>query len=199
MFSDALDQLGYTSNVITGMRCFTLRQYCYGVARTLKTEPTSKGEANIITGLDFLDNLNSGELLCVQGSKKYAYFGELMHNLAKRRKLNGVIVSGCTRDGLALMRNQNSPACFANDLSPIDMVGRGRIVESDVPIEVDSIAISTGDFIFADIDGITVTPQAMIPATLDIVKSILLKESSIIADIESGKNIKALNDQYGIF
>jgi regulator of RNase E activity RraA len=49
---------------------------------------------------------------------------------------------------------------FARGTSPYDSRDRNRVIDIDVPIEIDGVRFSPGDLVIADADGIVVVPQA---------------------------------------
>jgi 4-hydroxy-4-methyl-2-oxoglutarate aldolase len=50
---------------------------------------------------------------------------------------------------------------FARGMNPYDSRDRQRVIDIDIPIELDGIRIQPGDLIAADIDGIIIVPQAV--------------------------------------
>ncbi|MFO1020076.1 MAG: hypothetical protein U0903_05195 [Planctomycetales bacterium] len=48
---------------------------------------------------------------------------------------------------------------FARGMNPYDSKNRQRVIDFDVPIELDGVAIHPGDLIAADRDGIVIVPQ----------------------------------------
>ena len=71
----------------------------------------------------------------------------------------GVIVDGAVRD-VAKMKSMQFPV-FARGMNPYDSRDRQRVIDIDIPIELDGIRIQPGDLIAADIDGIIIVPQAV--------------------------------------
>ncbi|MFN9911610.1 MAG: hypothetical protein ACK53L_03435, partial [Pirellulaceae bacterium] len=50
---------------------------------------------------------------------------------------------------------------YARATNPYDSRNRQRVIDFDVPIELDGVQISPGDLIAADIDGIVIVPKAV--------------------------------------
>ena len=75
-----------------------------GVVRTVDLESIITSDENLAVGLPFLTSLNKGDVLVVKGPDEFAYFGELMANLAIRTGLNGTIVFGASRDTRAISK-----------------------------------------------------------------------------------------------
>jgi regulator of RNase E activity RraA len=178
MFSDELDKMGYRNQVIQGLISNHSSAKIYGHARTILIETMETNDENISIGLGFLEQLNEGDVLCVQASAEFAYFGELMTRLSIRQKLGGAVIGGLTRDSVYTI-NKKDFSIFAVGFSPKDIKGRGRVHLTDVSIVLKGISINPGDWIFADTDGVVVIPA----------KIRLLLEEKILKCVEAEKDI----------
>lgn len=196
MFSDELDKMGYRNQVIVGMK-LNNNNKIYGKAKTVLIETLETEDENIRTGLGFLGTLGDGDILCVQGSKEFAYFGELMTRLSTRQGINGVVIGGYTRDSY-YTKNASLPI-FAQGYSPKDIKGRGRVQSVDTPIVIDGKVINPGDYIFGDSDGVVIIPKETINELETRIKNILLNEKNIIEDIRSGKSVDYILEHYKEF
>jgi regulator of RNase E activity RraA len=146
---------------------------------------------------DALDDLKPGELyVCTGASPRYALWGELMSLRALKCGATGAVLDGYSRDTpgiLALNFPTFSFGGYAQDQGP-----RGRVVDFRVPIEIGSAAISPGDILFADIDGVCVVPRA---AEEEVFVGALEKvrgEALVRKAIEGGMSAKAAFDEFGI-
>jgi regulator of RNase E activity RraA len=148
-------------------------------------------------GLGFLGTLGKGDILCVQGSKEFAYFGELMTRLSTRQEINGVVIGGLTRDSHYTC-NASLPV-FAEGYSPKDIKGRGCVKDTNVPIHIDSKSITPGDYIFGDSDGVVVIPKQVRLELEERIKDILQNERNIINDIREGKSVEYILENYKEF
>jgi 4-hydroxy-4-methyl-2-oxoglutarate aldolase len=93
------------------------------------------------------------------GSGRSGIWGELLTTAARNRGCIGVIVDGAVRD-TARMRAMEFPV-FARGTNPYDSRNRQRVIDFDIPVELDGVRVSPGDLIAADIDGIVIVPQAV--------------------------------------
>lgn len=93
------------------------------------------------------------------GSNRSGIWGELLSQASRNAGCIGVIVDGSVRD-VAKMQDLNFPV-FARGLNPYDSRNRQRVIDFDVPVELDGVMISPGDLIAADQDGIVIVPQAV--------------------------------------
>ena len=156
MLSDELDKMGYRNQVIQGL-VINREHKIFSIARTIKIEELETDDENIRTGLGFIGSINKGEILCVQGSQQFAYFGELMTRLSIRQGLGGVVIGGFTRDN-EFTQHTKLPI-FSQGYTCKDIKGRGRVQEVDTSIIIQDVEINPGDYIFGDLDGVVVVPK----------------------------------------
>lgn len=98
-------------------------------------------------------------LVCAaSGSNRSGIWGELLTTASRNTGCVGVIVDGAVRD-VSRMKAMNFPV-FARGMNPYDSRDRQRVIDVDVPVELDGIQVCPGDLIAADLDGIVIVPQA---------------------------------------
>ena len=93
------------------------------------------------------------------GSMRSGIWGELLSTAAKNQGCVGAIVDGAVRD-VAKMRAMGF-AVFARGTCVYDSQNRQRVIDVDVPVEIDGVTFSPGDLVFADLDGVVVVPRAI--------------------------------------
>jgi 4-hydroxy-4-methyl-2-oxoglutarate aldolase len=198
MFSDQLDKMGFPHQVIAGLHPNNPHLKFYGQIRTARFEIVESKDENFNKELRFLGNLSPGEILCVESSSQFAYFGELMSRIAIRQKLGGVIIGGLTRDSY-YTQNLTDLLIFSEGYSPCDLKGRGRVQDTDVQIKIKGVPVNPGDWAFGDSDGIVIIPEQL---RLDlgerIIKSIKA-ENDLAKEIESGMSIEDLLKKHKVF
>jgi regulator of RNase E activity RraA len=91
------------------------------------------------------------------GSMRSGIWGELLSTAARNSGCVGVIVDGAVRD-VAKMTAMGFP-CFARGTCIYDSQNRQRVIDVDVPVQVDGVTFASGDLVFADVDGVVVVPQ----------------------------------------
>lgn len=91
------------------------------------------------------------------GTFRSGLWGELLSTAARRSGCVGVIVDGAVRD-VAKMRAMSFPV-FARGTCLYDSKDRNRVIDVDVPVEIDGVLFSPGDLVVADLDGVVVVPQ----------------------------------------
>lgn len=91
------------------------------------------------------------------GSTRSGIWGELLSTAARNSGCIGTIVDGAVRD-VAKMTAMGF-ACFARGTCIYDSMNRQRVIDIDVPVEIDGVTFSPGDLVIADVDGVVVIPQ----------------------------------------
>ena len=136
-------------------------------------------------------------LVCAaSGSMRSGIWGELLTTAAMNSGCTGVIVDGAVRD-VARIRQMQFPV-FARGVSPYDSRDRQRVVDFDVPIELDGIIVQPGDLIAADQDGIVIVPVAV---ELEVVKAAWQKahaENEVRNAIRQGMSATQAFQKYGV-
>jgi len=94
----------------------------------------------------------------VSGAHEHGYWGEIMSTMAQVRGLAGLVIDGCVRDG-ALLADIGFPV-FARGLC-IRGTGKdyGAIGWLNEPVLIGDVAVSAGDLVLGDGDGVVVVPR----------------------------------------
>jgi 4-hydroxy-4-methyl-2-oxoglutarate aldolase len=158
---DALDSLGLTNQspriallpqtvdtVLVG-RCQT----------TLWTDMAHQDPTPYALELEAVDACQSDDVMiaAAHGSSRSGVWGELLSTAAMNSGCVGVIVDGAVRD-VRQMRAMNFPV-FARGRCIYDSLNRQRVIDCNVPVEIDGVIFSPGDLVIADTDGVVVVPQ----------------------------------------
>src|SRR5688500_3777840 len=93
------------------------------------------------------------------GSMRSGLWGELLSTAARRSGCIGAIVDGAVRD-VVKMSAMGFPI-FARGTCLYDSKDRNRVIDVDVPVEIDGVLIAPGDLVVADADGVVIVPQAL--------------------------------------
>ena len=115
-----------------------------------------------------IDEAQPGDVVIadVGGHYEGGYFGEVMCTSARARKLGGLVIDGCVRDGaeLAEMGWPVYSRGLAMRGTLKDLNGDLRINER---IAIGEAIIEPGDLVVGDTDGVVVIPKAMAAATIE--------------------------------
>jgi regulator of RNase E activity RraA len=129
-----------------------------------------------------------GDILVVdgKGDRSCALMGSIMLNACKKMGLAGVVMDGAHRDTEELLElgfpvystgaNPNGPTKFIP----------GRI---NWPISCGGVAVSPGDLIVGDADGVVVVEREKAASLLDQAAKKVADERARIADIVAGRNL----------
>ncbi len=188
MYSDILDSMGYRNQVITGWFANNKPFRMMGYARTLQLVSMDTDDERIDVGLTFVGDVKEGEILVVEGSPDFAYFGEMMTRLSLRQGIGGVVIDGLTRD--TVYTHDRCPLnILARGYSPVDIKGRGRVESTDGSIMIGGHPLSSGDLLFADSDALVIIPTAIIDAVQMEIEMVVKEEERIISLIDQQVSI----------
>ena len=191
IFTDVCDRLNVEYNLILDLKCRFNAEKIYGKVRTMKLKEELNCDPNLDLGLDLIQDLKQNEILFVEGSDKFAYFGELLGLYCNQKSISGVIINGRTRDSFSFQNYNFSVYCKA--YSPIDIVGRGKVDKIDCHIKVNKNGFSSGDFLFCDWEGCFIISQENLKIILPEVKQEIVKENKIKSLIAKGQDLKEIS------
>ena len=159
--SDALDGLGYKrQSPRLPLRPFTSSGLLVGRCKTtLWADMAHVDTRPYELELKAVDECQPDDVLIAAacGSVRSGIWGELLTTAALNGGCVGAIIDGAIRD-VGKIRAMNFPV-FARDTCVYDSLNRQRVVDIDIPIELDGVAFHPGDLVFADEDGVVVVPQ----------------------------------------
>ncbi len=122
----------------------------------------------------------------VDGAYEHGYWGEIMSTAARARKLGGLVIDGCVRDG-AILERVGFPI-FARGLcirgTGKDFSARGWLNQ---PLLVGDVTVSAGDLIVGDTDGVVAIPRERVADVLDRSRSREDKEADVMRKLEAGE------------
>jgi regulator of RNase E activity RraA len=79
-----------------------------------------------------------------------------------------------------------------------DSLHRQRVVDLDVPVEIDGVRFSPGDLVIADVDGVVVVPQQVEKETIGRAWAKVHAENAVRDSIRGGMKATAAFEKYGI-
>lgn len=165
VLSDVLDELGYRDQAMPpSIRPLDDALVMAGFARTgvyreiYRVVPDQNPYELEIALVDDLKADDIAVFGC-GGSSRIAPWGELLTTASRARGAAGCVTDGFVRD-IRQIRALQFPV-FHGGVAPLDSKGRGMVAEIDVPLRCAGVAISPGDLIVGDADGVIVVPQAI--------------------------------------
>ena len=130
------------------------------------------------------------------GSMRSGIWGELLSTAARNSGCVGAIVDGAVRD-VAKMAAMGF-AVFARGRCVYDSMNRQRVIDVDVPVEIDGVRFAPGDLVIADEDGVVVVPQAVETEAIGRAWEKVHAENVTRDAIKSGMKAVAAYEKYGV-
>lgn len=136
-----------------------------------------------------------GDVLVVHVSDGYdwGYWGEIMSAAAQTRKLGGMVIDGCVRDGAVLV-DFGFPI-FARGLcirgTGKDFGARGFI---NYPVLFGDLTVAPGDLIVGDTDGVVAIPRTRAAEVVAAAQAREIKEATTVDRIRAGERTLEIYD-----
>lgn len=130
------------------------------------------------------------------GSMHSGIWGELLSTAARNSGCVGAIVDGAVRD-VPKMRQMQFPV-FALGTCIYDSQDRQRVIDVDVPVEINGVRFAPGDLVFADIDGVVVVPQEIEAEAIRRAWGKVHAENETRDAIKAGMKATAAYEKYGV-
>jgi regulator of RNase E activity RraA len=147
--------------------------------------------------LKALDSLQQDEVYVAAGaSTHYALWGELMTTAAHVRGAAGAVMAGYARDTNGILAMNFPVFCYGSYAQ--DQRGRGKVVDFRTRLNIGPVAVSPGDIVFGDIDGVLILPREM---ELEVVSKALeqvRKETAARRMLLEGASAESVFSQTGV-
>jgi regulator of RNase E activity RraA len=134
-------------------------------------------------------------VMVVEDGSDIAGMGGLMGTAMSARNFSGAVVDGGVRD-VAYLQKIGFPV-FGLGIVPSTSVGHYRFAGANIPVTCDGVAVSAGDIIAADADGVVAVPRTSAGEVLKTAQDMDFKEHSMYATIEKLKSIVEAVKQFG--
>jgi regulator of RNase E activity RraA len=136
-------------------------------------------------------------IICAAGgSMRSGIWGELLSTAVRNGGCAGAIVDGAVRD-VPKMRAMGF-GVFARATCVYDSLNRQRVVDIDVPVEIDGVRFSPGDLVIADVDGVVVIPREIEAETIRRAWAKVHAENVTRDAIKSGMKALAAYEKFGV-
>jgi 4-hydroxy-4-methyl-2-oxoglutarate aldolase len=180
---DVVRALGAGAPVIRGLRSANLATLAIGPAYTCSCVPGDNLSIHAA-----LTQAPPGSVIVADAGGKTdgGYFGELMATDAMNRQLAGAVILGAIRD-IRQIEALGFPVFFQS-LCPESCV-KQRIGSVNEPLRVDGVAISAGDMIVADADGIVIVDQRQWPDVCQRATEVMNAEAQIEDALRQGQRL----------
>lgn len=114
----------------------------------------------------------------------YGYWGDILTTAAQCKGLAGLVIDGCVRDVDAIVKLGFPVFCRG---TAIRGTGKDPVGTVGATVTIGRTAISRGDLVVGDADGVVVIPAAQVDATLAAAVAREQKEAGIVAALKAGK------------
>jgi regulator of RNase E activity RraA len=161
VLSDACDATGHRHQALApDIRPLDETQVLVGRAKTVVWGPTFQVSSQPYEKeIAAVDSLLPGEVfvMAVNRSPEIVPWGELLSTACRARGGRGAVLDGLVRDTARIKVTKLPVFCVGR--RPYDSCGRGIVIDYDVPIAIDGVAVRPGDLVFGDADGVIVVPR----------------------------------------
>jgi regulator of RNase E activity RraA len=130
------------------------------------------------------------------GSMRSGIWGELLTTAVRNGGCVGAIVDGAVRD-VRKIRELQFPV-FARGTCVYDSKDRQRVIDRDIPVEIDGVRFAPGDLVVADDDGIVVVPRAVESEVLQRAWEKVHAENAVRDAIRGGMKAVEAYDRFGV-
>jgi 4-hydroxy-4-methyl-2-oxoglutarate aldolase len=199
--SDILDEMGFHDQVLPKeIQSLHPGNIVAGKALTILGEPTDSEDPEVIFihFLKMLGDMKPGDVLVDQPNDTLAaHLGELSSETAQYRGARGAVIDGGARDADYILK-LGFPV-FARYKTPVDIVGRWRLVAHNVPIHIGRVHIEPGDYILGDRDGVLVIPQSIATEVVTKAEEVVHTENLVRKSILKGTRPVEAFRQFGRF
>ncbi|MGF1625056.1 MAG: RraA family protein [Alphaproteobacteria bacterium] len=202
VLSDTLDSLGYREQAMhPSLRPLDDSLVLFGRARTglyMEVYGETPGENPYELEIALIDDLKPDDvavLACPRGDR-VAPWGELLSTASVARKAAGCVTDGLVRD-VRMIRSMRFPV-FAGGIGPLDSKGRGTVMRIDVPVRCGGVLVNPGDWVFGDVDGVVVIPDAVAEQATALALEKVSQENSLRDELAAGVSLKDAFARYGI-
>ncbi|MCF6310857.1 MAG: RraA family protein [Verrucomicrobiales bacterium] len=200
VIADALDALGYRHQSpriqllpLTGVpklvgRCKT----------TLWADIAHEDPHTYDLELKAVDSCRVGDVLiaAANGSMRSGIWGELLSTAARNAECVGAIVDGAVRD--VQQMTQMGFRVFARGTCVYDSLNRQKVIEFDVPVEIEGVCFNPGDLVLADVDGVVVVPQEVEQQVIGMALEKVNSENEVRQAIQGGMKAMVAWEKYGV-
>ena len=193
LFADAAFRAGVTVQLpASGLLPLDIKNKVAGPVLTVRVNN------DLVSIIAALNRAESGDVLVISNRTfEVALIGDLIATEAKRKRLAGIIVDGLVRDRISLM--EIGLPVFSRgllQLGPLKLPAEQKGVgEIGVEVNLGEASVKSGDWAFADADGVIFLSEESLPATYEWAEKSWYREQTLAAEIEAGK---PLGDILGI-
>ena len=191
--SDALDKLGLNG------QCHGITPRDPGFRMAGRAFTILYGPAGDPRGTvgDFIDDVPEGGVIVLDngGRTDATVWGDIMTEIAHRRKLGGTLIDGVNRD-VYLCRELGYPV-FSRSAYMRTGKDRVQVEGTNVAVTIGGVRVGPGDIVVGDPDGVVVIQSGHENAVLEAAEYILVAEKGIRAAVRGGMRLDEAREKFG--
>ena len=190
--SDALDRLGIVGQCY-GVKGRSPDFRLAGRAFTMRCGPNSTPPGTVG---DYIDDVPEGAVVVIEngGRTDATIWGDILTEIAHRRKLGGTVIDGISRD-VHLCRSLGYPV-FAVDHWMRTGKDRVQVEEMNCVVNIGGARVAPGDLLVGDPDGVVVIPAVHENAVLAAAEEIEAAENLIREAVRGGMRLDKARAQF---
>jgi regulator of RNase E activity RraA len=136
-------------------------------------------------------------VLSASGDRSSSHWGEIMTLSAKQRGSTGAVVDGGLRDAPFILK-LNFPV-FTDFYMPASSISRWELKEFQAVTKVGEVSVYPGDYVFGDMDGVVIIPQALTEEVLVESEKAVQREQRMRQALRRGMPLNEVNRKFGPF
>jgi regulator of RNase E activity RraA len=136
-------------------------------------------------------------VLSANGDRSSSHWGEIMTLSARQRGCTGAVVNGGLRDTPFILK-LNFPI-FTDFYMPASSISRWELKEFQGITKVGEVSVYPGDYVFGDMDGVVIIPQALTEEVLVESEKAVQREQKMRQALRKGMPLNEANKKFGAF
>jgi len=136
-------------------------------------------------------------VLSASGDRSSSHWGEIMTLSARQRGCTGAVVDGGLRDASFILK-LNFPV-FTDFYMPASSISRWELKEFQGITKVGEVSVYPGDYVFGDMDGVVIIPQALTEEILVESGKAVQREQKMRQALRKGMPLHEVNKKFGPF
>ena len=197
---DALDSIGLTNqSPRIPLQQYTSDELLVGRCRTtLWCDMFHEDPSPYELELQAVDSCEPDDVFIAAagGSSRSGIWGELLTTAVMNGGCVGAIIDGTIRD-VTKIREIGFPV-IARGTCMYDSKNRQRVVDRDVPVQIDGVTFHPGDLVVSDVDGVVVVPQDVEVKVLKLAWAKVYAENEVRDAIRLGMKAVAAYEKFGV-
>lgn len=163
-----------------------------------RIDETADAHATLLAWTGLLSQCPAGHVWVAQPNNQLvAQMGELSAETLHRKGVLGVVADGALRDTNFILRL--GFRCWGTFYTPRDVVGLWLPTAVNQPIRIDEVAISPGDWVHGDRDGMVVIPASRVDEVIERGIAAMNTENKVRSAILKGVDPQKAYLTYGKF